>query len=105
MSVLRRNLFNRIWNRPDFLDRAETNSICLAQGAVDGPCLSHAHLGATDERGNVGGISIAVANEAFARFGFINRGLECPSLYRRIRESRCWPHVDARAPIPAGQSQ
>ena len=66
IRVLGRKLFNWIRKRPDFLDRANADPVGLAQGAIDGSRLGHTHLGATDERGDIGRVGVAVAHEALA---------------------------------------
>jgi len=63
---------SRFGERADFLDRTDTDAIGLAQGPVDRPCLGHAHFGAVDQRRNIGGIGIAVADEAFASTSGVN---------------------------------
>src|ERR1035441_9488432 len=47
--------------RSDLLDRAESDAIRLAQGAIDGSCLRDGHLGAADQSRNGGGGSVAGA--------------------------------------------
>ena len=48
----------------EFLDRAEADAVGLAEGAVDGAGFGDAHLGAVDQGRDVGGIGVAVADEA-----------------------------------------
>jgi hypothetical protein len=36
--------------RFDFLDRADSDAICLAQGAIDGSGLRDAHLGTANQQ-------------------------------------------------------
>jgi hypothetical protein len=48
IRLLGRKFFNRIRNRPDFLDRAETDAVGLPESAVDGASFGDAHLGTTD---------------------------------------------------------
>src|SRR5438094_6402723 len=59
---------------PDFLDRADTDAVGLAQGPVDRPGLRDTHLGAVDQRRDIGGIRIAVADEAFASPTSVDNG-------------------------------
>src|ERR1700722_630221 len=47
----------------EFLDGAEADAVCLAEGAVDSPGFGDAHLGAVDQGRDVRGIGIAIANE------------------------------------------
>ena len=105
ICVLRRKLLNRIRNRSDFLDRADADAVGLAQGAVDGTSLGHPHLGAADERGNVGGIGVAIPNETC---GLVRRENSCP----KCPASACWiaeiaDHLNLNANTAAsrGQSQ
>ena len=64
----------RFGDRSDLLDRADADAVGFAQGAVDGPSLGHAHFGAMDQKGNIGRIGIAVADEAG---GFLRRVDRC----------------------------
>ena len=57
---------NRFGKRADLLDRADADAVGLAQGPVDRPGLGHPHLGAMDQGRHIGGIGIAVADEALA---------------------------------------
>ena len=68
----------------DLFDRADADSIRFAQGAIDRPCFGHPHLGAVNKEGNIRRIGVAVSNEAFASLGLVDRGLERPTLCRRI---------------------
>jgi hypothetical protein len=97
--------FNRTRKCSDFLDRAESDAVGFAQGTIDGTRFGYTHFSAADKRRNIGWISIAITNEAFARFGFIDRSLECPALCRRLAEGLNWLNFDASAPIPAGEPQ
>src|SRR6266436_4299829 len=71
---------------PQFLDRAEADPVCLAQGAVDGSRLSDAHLSAMDQRGHIGGVGVPVANEASRTRGLVYSCLEDPSVVRCIAQ-------------------
>ena len=72
IGVLGRKLLIRTRDRPDLLDRADADAIGLAQGAIDCPGFGHAHLGPADQRGNVGRIRVAVADEARGVLGWID---------------------------------
>jgi hypothetical protein len=85
--------------------RADADAVGLAQGAIDGTGFGHLHLGPADERGDVGRVGVAVTDEAPAAFGPVDRGLECPALWRRLAKWLNRLNLDARAPIPAGQPQ
>src|ERR1039458_2840467 len=48
LRVLRRELLAGVRNYSDLLDRADADSVGLAQSAVDGASFGDAHLGTTD---------------------------------------------------------
>src|SRR5689334_6049877 len=47
----------------EFLDGAKADSVCLPKSPINCPGLRHPHLGASNERGDVRGISVAVASK------------------------------------------
>src|SRR6266478_1424449 len=51
-------------SRSDFLDRADADTVCLAQCTVDGSRLCHAHLGAMDQGRDIGRICVSESNES-----------------------------------------
>src|SRR5438876_9831269 len=51
-------------SRSDFLDRADADTVCLAQCTVDGSRLCHAHLGAVDQGRDIGRICVSESNES-----------------------------------------
>jgi hypothetical protein len=67
-----------------FLDRAEPGAVSLAKGAVDGTGLGDAHLGAMDQGRGIGGICIAVTDEATRARRFVNGRLKDPAFRGRI---------------------
>jgi hypothetical protein len=77
----------RAWRATEFFNRAEANAVGLAEGAVDGAGFGDAHLGAVDQGGDVGGISVAVADEAARAGTLIDGRLEDPSASGRITEA------------------
>src|SRR5712692_9757221 len=96
--------------RPDrggaeFLDRAETDAVSLAQGPVDGAGLGNAHLGAVDQGRDVGGIGVPVTDETFRARGLVNGRLEDPAACGRIAELAEGLDSDARAVIAPRHSQ
>ncbi len=91
--------------RPDFLDRADADAVGLAQGPVDRPGLGHTHLGAVDQGGDIGGIGIAVADEALAGSRFVNCCLEGPSSDGRVGEHLNGFDIDSCASAPVSQPQ
>lgn len=64
---------------PDFLDRADADSVCLAQGAVHGSGFRDSHFGAVNKERNIGGIGVTITNKSFAIAGLKDCGFECPS--------------------------
>ena len=70
--------WNRFGKRADFLDRADSDAVGLAQGPVDRPSLSYPHFGAADQWRHIRRIGITVADEALASPGLEYRSLECP---------------------------
>ena len=68
----------------DLLDRADADTVRLAQSSVHGPGLSHAHLGTVDEGRHVRRISIAITGKASAGARSINDCLESPAPGCRI---------------------
>ena len=72
--------------RSDLLDRADSDAIRLAQSTIDGSGLRDPHLGAADEKRNVGRVGIAVADETGGIFGRVDRCLEDETIRRRITQ-------------------
>jgi hypothetical protein len=54
----------RLGERSDLFDRADADAIGLAQCTIHCACLGHPHLGALDEKRNIGGVGIAIADES-----------------------------------------
>lgn len=88
------------------LDGAEGNAVGLAQGAIDGAGFGHAHLGVVeDERRDVAGMGITVADEAAAFGGFVYGSLEDPEALFGMAQ---WEHrlgLNAVAVAPLSQAQ
>src|SRR2546426_6160215 len=57
----------QLGSRSDFLDRANADTIGLAQCTVDRSSLGDTHFGTMHQGRDIGGIGIAVADKAFAR--------------------------------------
>ena len=70
----------------EFLDRAEADAVGFAERPIDGPGFGDAHFGAADKRRDVGGIGIAVSDEASRTAGLVNCRFEDPSVCSRLRE-------------------
>ncbi|MGC1649305.1 MAG: hypothetical protein WA741_26070, partial [Candidatus Sulfotelmatobacter sp.] len=68
IRILWLELLAHVWNAPDFLDRAETNAVCLPQRAIYRSGLGHSHLGTADERRDIGRIGVTIADKALAVF-------------------------------------
>jgi hypothetical protein len=65
-----RDLLRAECPRRKLFERAEGNAIGLAQGAIDGAGFGHAHLGIVEnQRRDIAGMSVAVADEATALGG------------------------------------
>src|SRR5467141_3822816 len=73
--------------RPEFLDRAEANAVRLSKGAVDRPRFGDAHLSAVNHEGNIGWISVAVANEPLRTGRLVDRCFEYPATGSDIRKA------------------
>jgi hypothetical protein len=52
--------------RSELLDRANADTVRLAQGTVDGTRFGNPHLGTLDAGRDIGGIGIAISYESFA---------------------------------------
>lgn len=72
-------------DRPELLDRAESDPVSLSQGSVDGSRFGNAQLSPVDHEGNVGGISVSVTNETFRTAGLIDDSLKNPTVSYGIR--------------------
>jgi len=68
-----------------FFDLTESDSIGLAQGAIDGPCLRDAHFSTVNYRRNVGRIGIPIAFEALRSSIFEDDRLKNPTALIGIR--------------------
>ena len=90
--------------RPDLLDRADADAVGLAQGTIDGSGFGHPHFGAADERGNVRGIGVTVADETPAGLRLEDSGHEGPTLAGSVREFQYRTNVDTSAPVMACQT-
>src|SRR5207302_1225221 len=64
---------------PDLLCGADADAVGLSQSAVHSPCFCHAHLSASHEKRNIGGVSVAIANKASASRRLVDCCLKCPS--------------------------
>jgi hypothetical protein len=95
----------RAGKRPKLFDRADTDAVCLAQSAVDGPRFRHAHFGAADFRGHIRRVGVAVTNEAAAVSWFMDRRLEYPATSSRIAELAQRPDVNTCTAMLARKAQ
>jgi hypothetical protein len=87
--------------RRKLFERAQANAVGLAQGAIDGAGFGHAHLGIVEnQRRDIAGMSVAVADEAATLGRFIDRGLEYPEVLLRPAQCKCWLNVDTSAAVP-----
>jgi len=70
--------------RGKLFERTQANAVGLAQGPIDSAGFGHAHLGIVEnQRRDIAGMSVAVADEAAALGRFVNRGLEHPEVLLR----------------------
>jgi hypothetical protein len=68
--------------RGKLLERAEGNTIGLAQGTIDGPGFGHAHLGIVEnQRRDIARMGIAVADKPAAFGGLVDSSLEHPEVF------------------------
>ena len=63
----------------ELFDRAQADPISLAESAIDGAGLRHAHLGAADQRRHIRWISVAIANEAARATTLVDGSPEDPT--------------------------
>ena len=92
--------------RGKFLERAEGNTISLAERPIDGAGLGHTHLGVVeDEGGDVAGMGIAVPDEAAALGGLIDRGLEDPEVLQGAAQRQDRLGMDAGAMLGIGHAK
>jgi hypothetical protein len=77
--------------RRELFERAEANTVSLAQGAIDGAGFGHAHLGIVEnQRRDIAGMSVAVADEATASRRFEDNRLEHPEAFLRSAQREDW---------------
>jgi len=81
----------------EFLDRAQADTIGLAEGAVDGARLRNAHLGAVNKGRHVSRIGVAVAYEAVGFARFVDCRFEDPAAKTRVGESFLKKGMDSKA--------
>ena len=86
----------------EFLDRAEADAVGLAEGAVDGARFCDPHLRAVDRGRYVGGVGVAVSDEAARARTLIHGRLKDPSGDARIAESFLKDCTDSKTSPPRG---
>jgi len=92
--------------RRKLFERAEANTVGLAQGTVDGAGFGHAHLGVVEDQGrNVSWMGITIPDEPATLGRFIDCGLEHPKVLLRTTQREDRFHLDARAVVPHGHSE
>jgi hypothetical protein len=76
----------RVWSGcpAKLFERTESDAVGLAEGAVDGAGFGDAHLGAVDQRRNVGGGGVPVTDEAARTGRLVDGCLENPPVERGI---------------------
>ena len=90
--------------RSDLLDRADSDAIRLTQGTIDCSGFCDAHLGAAHQQGNVGRVSIAVADETRGIFGRKHGRLEDETIRCRITQRINGFNMNTAASLPARQA-
>src|SRR5690242_8223911 len=87
-------------------DRAESDTIGLAQGAVDGTRFGHAKFSVIeDERRDVARMSVTVANEPAALGGLENGGFEDPKVLLGTAQGESGFDVDADTVVLLGHTK
>jgi hypothetical protein len=104
-SSLPRRRFSSRGEIPKLLDRAEPDSVGLAQGPVDGSGLGNPHFSAADQWRRVGGIGIAVAYKAPRKTALINDGFEDPTTDGEIGELVLYDRLDSTTTSSRGKLQ
>jgi hypothetical protein len=67
--------------RREFFQGTQSDAIGLSKGPIDRSGLGHAHLGIVeDQRRNITGVGIAIADETAAFRGLVNGGFEDPEV-------------------------
>ena len=84
---------------PQLLDGAEADAIGFSECAVDRSGFGNAHLGATDERRDVGGIGVAESHESLRSLRRIDRRFENPTAGDGIARVTHLLNADPSTPI------
>jgi hypothetical protein len=91
----------RRWRRrrkgSKLFDRAQADTISLAEGAIDSACLSHTHLCTADERRDVRGIGIAVSHKPARARRLVDSRLEDPAAPGGITKTLFNDRFDSKA--------
>src|ERR1700682_6512942 len=72
--------------RTHILHGAKRNPISFAEGSVNGSGFGNAHFSSLNQGRNIGGISIAITDEAPGEAAFIDDSFENPTTGREIRK-------------------
>jgi hypothetical protein len=100
-ELLSRARTRRRWSPTEFLNRAETDAVGLAESAVDGTSFRDAHLGSADSQRDIGRIGVSVADKAARAGRLVHSGLKDPTLCGRIAELANRLDLDAETVIAA----
>src|SRR5713226_515022 len=73
-------------SRPELLDRAETDSVSLPQGSINGSRFGDAHFSPLDQARNVGRVGVAVTDETFRTGRLVDCRFEDPTTSNWITE-------------------
>jgi hypothetical protein len=89
-----------------FFKQAEGDTVGLAEGTVEGAGFGRGHFGVVkDQRRDIAGMSISVADEAAALGRFIDRGFKHPKVLLRMTESNNRFAMNTTALVPLGKTQ
>src|SRR5208282_1215628 len=89
-----------LWGPAKFVDRAEANSVCFAEGAVDSSGFSNSQFRPSDQRGDIRRLGLAITHESSRPTRFVNRGPKNPPVSDRIRLSLLQNSANSDASFP-----
>src|SRR5215467_5262460 len=97
--------FSRFRHPAEFLDRAKANSVGFPKRAVNGTSFGDPHFGSVDQRSDVGGVSIAVADKRLLAIYLEDARLEHPSISAGIRSKPINGSSDCRTSTSLSDSK
>ena len=85
---------------------AEGDAVSLAQGAIDGAGSGRAHFGVVkDQGGNIPRMGVAVADEAPAPGGLVDRSFENPVVFVRTAQGKHWLGYNPLTAVFCGETE